>query len=107
RVEIPGATLEELQRTPLRIRVQARLKGWRFALASGATELGLEMKVAKEERLAKLRVRSNDSSAVAAVASSVVLDANPRALIEAQFVGSKGAQVESTPAILSFSDEVT
>src|SRR5690242_9046164 len=31
-LEIPGATLEELERTPMKIRIQAQRKGWRFAL---------------------------------------------------------------------------
>ena len=107
-LEIPGATLEELERTPLRIRIQARLKGWRFALMSGATELGLEMRVTKDaSRLPRLSVRSNDSSAVEAVASSVVLDANPRALLTATFVGSKGAQYDTQPAALTLGDEIT
>src|SRR5216117_1406152 len=35
RLEIPGATLEELGHTPLKIRVAARRKGWRFALSDG------------------------------------------------------------------------
>ena len=65
RLEIPGTTLEELKRTPLKIRIQARRKGYRFALWNGAPELGLEMSVVKDESpLARLRVASNDSSAV-------------------------------------------
>src|SRR5262245_6574087 len=57
RLEIPGATLEELQRTALKIRIQARRTGWRFALPSGSPELGLEMRVVTEEsKLSRLRV---------------------------------------------------
>jgi hypothetical protein len=107
-LQIPGATLEQLQQASLRIRIQARHKGYTFALATGQPELGLEMKVIKQEsRLASLLVRSNDSSAVQAVASSAVLDANPRALITAVFVGSKGTQPETSPVPLTVSDEVT
>ena len=108
RLEIPGATLEELGRAPLKIRIQARRKGYRFALANGAPELGLEMRVIKDESpLSRLRVRSNDSSAVSSVANSVVLDANPRALLNAQFVGSPGAQYDTPPVPLEESDEIT
>ena len=108
RLEIPGATLEELGRAPLKIRIQARRKGYRFALSNGAPELGLEMRVIKDESpLSRLRVRSNDSSAVSSVANSVVLDANPRALLNAQFVGSPGAQYDTPPVPLEESDEIT
>lgn len=108
RLEIPGATLEELGRSPLKIRIQARRKGYRFALANGAPELGLEMRVIKDDSpLSRLRVRSNDSSSVSAVANSVVLDANPRALLSAQFVGSPGAQYDTPPVPLEESDEIT
>src|SRR5437773_1103395 len=62
RLEIPGATLEELERSPLKIRIAARRKGWRFALADGSPELGLELKVTKDNRLSHLRLRSNDST---------------------------------------------
>ena len=107
-LEIPGATLEELERTPLKIRIQARKKGYRFALSNGAPELGLEMRVVKDESpLSRLRVRSNDSSAVSAVAGSVVLDANPRALLTAEFVGSPGAQYDTPAVPLEESDEIT
>ena len=108
RLEIPGATLEELGRSPLKIRIQARRKGYRFALSNGAPELGLEMRVIKDDSpLSRLRVRSNDSSSVSAVANSVVLDANPRALLSAQFVGSPGAQYDTPPVPLEESDEIT
>jgi hypothetical protein len=107
RLEIPGATLEELQRAPLKIRIQARKGGWRFALSSGAPELGLEMRVISEEsRLARLRVRSNDSTAVESVANSVVLDSNPRALIQAVFVGSEGPQIETHAVPLDVIQEI-
>jgi hypothetical protein len=107
-LEIPGATLEELERQPLKIRIQARRKGYRFALSNGAPELGLEMRVVKDESpLSRLRVRSNDSSSVSAVANSVVLDANPRALLTAQFIGSPGAQYDTPPVPLEESDEIT
>jgi hypothetical protein len=107
-LEIPGATLEELETAPLRIRVQARLKGWRFATQNGAAELGLEMRLAKQESgLSRLRVRSNDAEAVAAVAGSIVLEANPRALIATDFIGTQGAQYETPPALLTASEEVT
>jgi hypothetical protein len=109
RLEIPGATLEELERGPLRIRVQARRKGFRFALSNGAPELGLELRVVKDEDLplARLRVMSNDSATVATVANSVVLDASPRALLSATFVGSPGAPYDSPPVPLDLADEIT
>src|SRR6202008_881865 len=101
-LEIPGATLEELERAPLKIRIQARRKAWRFAMQNGGPELGLELKVNKEENgLATLRVRSNDADAVSAVANSVVLEANPRAQISVTCVGSQGAQYETPPALLT------
>src|SRR5258706_9806416 len=63
-LEIPGATLEDLQHTPLKIRIQARHKGYRFALANGAPELGLEQSVVRDATpLSRLRVRSNDGAA--------------------------------------------
>jgi len=108
RLEIPGATLEELERATLKIRIQARRKGYRFALSNGAPELGLEMRVVKDDSpLSRLRVRSNDSATVAAVANSVVLDANPRALVSAIFVGSQGAQYDTPPVPLDDADEIT
>src|SRR5258706_12671605 len=57
--------------------------------------------------LARLRVRSNGGGAVSAVANSVVLDASPRALIAATFVGSPGIQYDTPPVALDQSDEIT
>jgi hypothetical protein len=107
-LEIPGATLEELEKVPLKIRIQARQKGWRFALANGSPELGLEMRVVVEDSGRKrLLVRSNDADVVEVVANSVVLEANPRAQLQAMFVGSPGAQYEAPPALLTVRDEIT
>jgi len=107
-LQIPGATLEELNHAPLKIRISARKKGWRFALDNGAPELGLEMRVVQEDgKLPRLLIRSNDQEAVSAVANSAVLDANPRALVGATFIGSQGAQYDTPPVPLDIGDEVT
>jgi hypothetical protein len=76
----------------------ARKKGWRFALDNGAPELGLEMRVVQEDgKLPRLLIRSNDQNAVSAVANSAVLDANPRALVGATFIGSRARSTTRRP----------
>src|ERR1043165_4145147 len=101
-LQIPGAAMDELHAAPLRVRVEARRKGWRFGLRNGAPELGLEISIAQSN----LRVRSNDSTAVETVASSVALEGNPRALLTATFIGAPGQQPDGNPVPLDISNTV-
>ena len=91
---IPGASTEELQRAPLKLRVQARHKGWSIVLANGAPELALEIRLVRDaEGVTRLEVESNDPAAAAAVANTAVLEAGLRAEVIAEFKGAKGEQV--------------
>jgi hypothetical protein len=104
---VPGALPEEMARVPFKLRVQARSRGWRIALANGALELGIEMQVSIDSASApRLRVRSNEAAAARAVANAGMLEAGPRLALDLDFSGTRGEQMENPPVELPVVEEV-
>lgn len=85
-LEIPGGTVAELLRQPLKLRIEAQRKGWWIRLADGQPELLLELRlVADSTDTARLRVRSSDPKTAAALAEEAVLAGAATGTLEVNF----------------------
>jgi hypothetical protein len=107
RVTIPGGTVDEMAKSPLTIRVQARHKGMSLATRDGAPELGVEMRVRRDtSAIWRFQVRSNRAPVAALVAGAAMVEPNPRIEVSLDFRASAGAQAENLPVPLPAVQEV-
>ncbi len=107
RITVPGGTVEELAKSPVSIRVQARRKGMSLATRDGATELGIEMRVRRDTTsIWRFQVRSNRPPVAALIAGAAMVDPNPRVEVSVDFRASRGTQVENLPVPLPAIQEI-
>lgn len=88
-LEVPGGTVAELIRAPVKLQILAQRKDWRMRLADGAPELLLELRIFVDSAgTARLRVRSSDPAVAATVAGEAVLSTTPSTTLTVDFRGT-------------------
>jgi hypothetical protein len=89
-LKLPLGTVRDLQRTPLRIALEAERRGYRFAVPGGDPRLGLEVGLDAGGDSPRCVARSNDERVAASAARIVALDGEAVGLVVVNFLGEKG-----------------